>query len=279
MKTSFNSFLTNSILCLILSLSGVAQEEFSFQLYFEDDNGNKDTLVLGFDPLASDSIDDNFGEVNLIGQPWDTIFEVRAIKRGFINGSLSVKGMSKKSIVTKNINGSGVTIAINKEATGVQMSWDSNIFIDSTVKGSSFIFLDCASPSNNNVILLKDVFGVYGINSSLFNCSQSDSVNSFRLEFKSKVQYVDVPVDENNFPNILIYPNPTTDNLIIDFQKEDNSDKRKLTVLNQLGQEVIAEEIKSISHLVSLDTLPKGCYFILIEESNIIVHTSSVVKQ
>ena len=34
-----------------------AQEEFSFQLYFEDAVGNRDTITLGYDPLATDTME------------------------------------------------------------------------------------------------------------------------------------------------------------------------------------------------------------------------------
>jgi len=40
-----------SILILFLPLSLIGQE-FSFSMYFEDAVGNKDTLVLGYDPAA-----------------------------------------------------------------------------------------------------------------------------------------------------------------------------------------------------------------------------------
>ena len=45
-------------------------QSFSFELYFEDANGAKDTLEFGYDPSATDSIDPIFQEINIIAQPW-----------------------------------------------------------------------------------------------------------------------------------------------------------------------------------------------------------------
>jgi hypothetical protein len=73
MKTPF--FLLTLI--LLSSFNGNAQEEFSFQLYFEDGVGNRDTLTLGYDDNATSGLDPIFGETNSITQPWDSVFEVR----------------------------------------------------------------------------------------------------------------------------------------------------------------------------------------------------------
>ncbi|MCF8417129.1 MAG: hypothetical protein K9G40_12865, partial [Crocinitomicaceae bacterium] len=68
------------LLIFAISFSNLlfAQEEFSFELYFEDALGNKDTLILGYDSNATNGIDPLFGELNMTGQPWDNTFEVRA---------------------------------------------------------------------------------------------------------------------------------------------------------------------------------------------------------
>lgn len=54
-------------------------QSFSFELYFEDANGAKDTLEFGYDPTATDSIDPIFQETNIIAQPWSGQFEARII--------------------------------------------------------------------------------------------------------------------------------------------------------------------------------------------------------
>jgi len=63
------------LIFIFLSLSGKSQE-YSFPLYFEDSQGNRDTLYFGFDKNATFDIDEQFGEVNLINEPLDSNFAV-----------------------------------------------------------------------------------------------------------------------------------------------------------------------------------------------------------
>lgn len=51
--------------------------EFEFQLYFEDAAGNKDTVTLGYDVNATDTVNFNFDEVNILNQPWASDLDVR----------------------------------------------------------------------------------------------------------------------------------------------------------------------------------------------------------
>ena len=51
--------------------------QFETTLYFEDAIGNRDSVVVGYDTLATRDIDPEFGEVEILS-PFDSIFEVRA---------------------------------------------------------------------------------------------------------------------------------------------------------------------------------------------------------
>ena len=65
-----------SILFLFLPLSIIGQE-FSFSMYFEDAVGNKDTVILGCDPVATRGIDPQFGEENILYEPFIKDLDVR----------------------------------------------------------------------------------------------------------------------------------------------------------------------------------------------------------
>lgn len=72
--------------CAGLSLAAQAQQtpEFSFSLIVEDALGNRDSVVLGYDPTATQDIDAQFDGSNIQGQPWDSILEIRCfIEDGF----------------------------------------------------------------------------------------------------------------------------------------------------------------------------------------------------
>jgi len=75
-KNSIN-FLFISILILPTALFS---QEFQTALYFEDALGNRDTVNIAFDPMATDSIDLDFGEVNLIDQPLSDGLDIRMVQ-------------------------------------------------------------------------------------------------------------------------------------------------------------------------------------------------------
>lgn len=62
-------------LLILFALMGKSQIH-SFPLYFEDSAGNRDTLYFGEDFSATFGIDEQLGEVNLIGNPIDSTFMV-----------------------------------------------------------------------------------------------------------------------------------------------------------------------------------------------------------
>jgi hypothetical protein len=87
------SFRLDVLLCLVILLFNPfsktqAQPEFSFQLFFEDAIGNKDTVTLGYDYNATSGIDAAFGEVDILGVTWNNDFEVRGSDR-YTNGTPS----------------------------------------------------------------------------------------------------------------------------------------------------------------------------------------------
>ncbi|MCB0375492.1 MAG: hypothetical protein KDD04_06205, partial [Sinomicrobium sp.] len=51
--------------------------QFETTLYFEDAVGNRDSVIVGYDTLATHDIDPEFGEQELVS-PFDSVFEVRA---------------------------------------------------------------------------------------------------------------------------------------------------------------------------------------------------------
>ena len=69
-----------SLLLFFCLLVGTHAQEFAFELIFEDNAGNLDTLMLGYDSLATDSVDAAFGEANVVNEPFKPGLDVR-VKR------------------------------------------------------------------------------------------------------------------------------------------------------------------------------------------------------
>lgn len=139
------SGVRNSVLgisFLLCTSTFFTQEEFSFELYFEDAMGNKDTLVLGYDPYGTTEIDPAFNEVNSIGQPYNSGLDVRVSDEWYNREILFGTGsyQTKKQIVENNCGGwfDVIGIDILTENWPVSIFWDSTLFSNNCLNGSVF---------------------------------------------------------------------------------------------------------------------------------------------
>ncbi len=137
-------------------------QEFSFEMYFEDSLGNKDTLIMGYDILATDTIDSIFGEINIVSVPLDSVFGVRITNEWYSGGYETFH--TKKQIVSYNCVSwpyTIVTVDIKTKNWPVTASWDDTVFYDTCRNGSVFTSVnpggwwDTGSPSNLDRVQLK----------------------------------------------------------------------------------------------------------------------------
>ncbi len=78
MRIITNLKIVIPILCFIpVWLNGQPTAMFEATIWFEDAVGNRDSIVVGYDTLATEDIDPAFGEAE-ITSPFDSVFEVRA---------------------------------------------------------------------------------------------------------------------------------------------------------------------------------------------------------
>ncbi len=125
-----------SLIWITVGLAANAQE-FSFPLYFEDALGNRDTLILGYDPMATDTIDEAFGEQDIRAIPFDATFEVRVADLGYADGGRLMEDPtsfhSKTQIKMKECDSSYFplvsSIIISNAEFPLTVSWDSALFM------------------------------------------------------------------------------------------------------------------------------------------------------
>ncbi len=84
-----------------------------------------------------------------------------------------------------------------------------------------------------------------------------------------------VKVDEVN--SIKIYPNPTKDNLIIEFNNEFNN--AEFILYDILGKELINKTINGTKVRVDLGSINSGIYFYSIRGCNFEALTGKIIKQ
>ena len=117
---------------ILLSCMFSYSQEFKMKLWFQDAVGNKDSIELGYDLLATDSIDSQYGETNSITTPWSNNFEVRISNewKNRFNNNQSGTYHTKKQIVKKqlcSIPHSVTAIDIKAQHWPVTVSWDSTL--------------------------------------------------------------------------------------------------------------------------------------------------------
>jgi len=140
MRFKLSIYLSLVIICF----QCFGQEEFSFSIYFEDAAGNKDTIIYGFDNLASDSIDSDFGELDIVNEPWNSTLDVRIAENTRSNrwewGATTPFFYSKKQITKKQCDRTdpGHIVEILTRNWPVTASWDSSLFHGPCLDTSAF---------------------------------------------------------------------------------------------------------------------------------------------
>ncbi|MBU3658750.1 MAG: T9SS type A sorting domain-containing protein [Flavobacteriales bacterium] len=134
------------IFIFLLPLCLTAQPEFSFDLYFEDALGNRDTVTIGYDPQATDGIDELFGEENIISQPWDSVLDVRIGNKTYTENTWLTDNtyLSKKQIISSycnnSITSSRISLQFYAKNYPLKFKWDKSQFENDTCRFFSVFF-------------------------------------------------------------------------------------------------------------------------------------------
>ena len=263
-------------------------QEFSFELYFEDALGNRDTLVLGYDPLATDSIDVAFGEENIIAQPWDSVFEVRIsdyYDKNQVGEQVSFN--SKKCIQNKSsqpyfltnrieidIHAKYLPIRITCDSTDLESPERRGTFITSMLPGGWFDTGGFVTNLFYNPQTLIDLAGfeswpLYPFN--YYYLEESDSV------FVCWSSIADSNVNTSNILEssidkiIKISPNPVSSNEKITINAQGN-----YTIVDIQGKAIQKGIIENNS--VQLIYVESGIYFFILKNENAVYKTKFVVR-
>ena len=112
-------------------------QSFEIPIYFEDAIGNRDSIILGYDELATYGIDPSFGEINLIDSAYSNDFEVRAAiyDYGWEWGNLPRVIESKKMIIgyicedsTYFDEANSIMVVIKTDNWPIKITWDKDEF-------------------------------------------------------------------------------------------------------------------------------------------------------
>ena len=268
------------ILLLILAIGLMTickAQQFSFILKFIDAVGNTDSITLGYDLTATDTLDLSFGETNIISTPYTSGLDVRAGNVWFQQNSFPGFGQipfeTKKQIVP-NTCGSGnfwlifpvIEINIVSHYFPVKAYWNKILFNDTCKNGSVFTSVHPGGWWDTGgfriVLNLEDSTTFY--QNQYYYLSGTDTVNVYWAAFSDSTLLA-VAVNELEIEkNLLkIFPNPTSDFATISLSKTFGEINR-VELYNSVGQLTYCS--KQINN-IDIKGLPRGLYFIKVTNS------------
>ncbi len=264
-------------ICFLATVQG---QKFSFQMFFTDAKGYKDTITLGYDLLATDSIDKVFGETNIINMPIDSGLDVRITNEWKNRTWFSIPGTyhSKKQIVFYDCQSFSYkqihTIDIHTDHWPVTATWDSSLFSNTCRNWSVFTSVnpggwwDTGSPSDlrRQILLSNDSVTFSSNTSGKFSPSYGyiigfDTIPVFweTIAYESILNTSVKDIDRTDY-GIKIFPNPALDDISFQTPQEFGI-IYSIQIYSSTGQQVIAtKKTKEID----ISLLDKGLYIVII---------------
>ncbi|MBN1415086.1 MAG: T9SS type A sorting domain-containing protein [Bacteroidales bacterium] len=279
-------------LIYIVFFHNAFSQEFSFTMTFCDAVGNTDTLTIGYDTTATDSLDSEFGEINIIDIELDSVFDIRVTNewkiRAWIGYQYKSKYHLKKQIVNKNCDtwADPVSIDIKCSHWPVTAKWDSNLFIgDPCREGSVFTSLNpgcwwdvCGKSSLYYCIFSEQTKVTFSSNAdeyfypgdfgqdSYIN-SDHDTISVFWVAIGTNAIWS--YIDKDTYDNYMVlYPNPSHDYIRIDFKNSVNI--KSIEVYNLTGRK---QDVAVRDNEIDISKLINGFYYVRIinNENRILV--------
>lgn len=261
------------LICLVSKLS--FSQTFSFEMYFEDAAGHKDTLTFGYDATATDSIDGAFQEVNIISQPWSNQFKSRicVFETPYFSGeeydTASVVGYLKKQIKKEDCLDQSLYVSViqlKNAVYPVSISWDHSLFTDPCRSNSIItdwhpgVWFDAIIGNNPQYpTILKDLDSAYFTHTSTHHIDNNQDTTDVLFFALGNMNQVFLGLDEPT-NGINIYPNPSTG--IIHIALKGNELIQAVNLFDVNGQRF---NTPVISNGIDLSEFSSGIYFMEVQ--------------
>jgi hypothetical protein len=261
------TFRQDTLLCLLFLVFNPfskiqAQAEFSFQLFFEDALGNKDTVTIGYDDNATSGIDAAFGEIDILGVPWNSTFEVRGSDR-YTNGTPSFQ--SKVDIQNSP---SFHTIDIHCLTYPFVVSWDSIPFSSPLLSGTELYFPNIADLS----FRLAHHSSV-GINEEAI----SNGTDAYIIVWITDSSNIGISVNEILIDKISFFPNPTQNEFFISLE---NSNEPNLPFkIVDISGKIVLQSFANSNSAIDISNLPNGYYIVQVNVGEQFVSKPFIVNR
>lgn len=256
-------------------------QEFSFQLYFEDAVGTKDTLTLGYDTTATYSIDNSFDETNIYSIPFNNSFEVRT-SDGLQESNVPPTFYTKKQIIANPCKPSKprwIQLDIKCNNFPILVKWDKALFQNSCrlkTYITDWITVDVSPPyPRTNTFLGQSDSIVFKTHQGFLEyLNNNDTVKVFYISIGDGVPaLIGSTIESKRQIRHKVFPNPTINIFQIKLGNE-NSIIKSVELFDLSGQKLITTDKKT----VPLNNLPDGFYFYKIFFLDNRIETGKITK-
>ena len=257
-------------------------QEFKMKLWFQDAVGNKDSIELGYDLLATDSIDNQFGETNIISTSWSNNFEVRAGDAATSLNNLYITSpatlYTKKQFIHKTCNFFHlIKVAVNCNHFPIVVKWDTSLFSNDLCRYASFItsgtgwggdWFDGVMAFMNPMHIgdYKDSLVIGSLSSPVHFQQNGKDIIQLNVSFGNSepLGIFDLQKKTETFE---VFPNPATTQTTITYPTAEKA--MMLQIYNMLGQKVYEEKLSKGSSQAIINTsgINSGLYKVVAGES------------
>ncbi len=272
---------------LFFNASYLLSQELYFELIIEDATGTRDTLILGYDLNATDSIDNSFGEINIKPIPFGNLFEARITDYDYSDISQLIYDPTtfhlKKQIKKKDCNSNGFpfvsAIVLSNPVYPITVNWNKVLFNDFCLE-KSFItdwhpggWFDAFHGGEQGPFTLRETENTMFINTThSYITVSNDTVDVLFICLASINNFTTNIYTIANSTNIKITPNPTLDYLKINLIDQEIENVK---IYNFKGQEQV---VKMDNNVVNISDFPTGVYFLQLIFTNGETEFNKIIK-
>ena len=285
---------------LVLCLGKDYAQQFSAKLVFKDALNNKDSVIIGYDPSATNGIDAALGEIDVSTTSLNAVMDVRLSDH--ISSSISSEQcgkqtanytyMSKKQIVNSscgfylpNGNSSIHSILIKCKHYPLTITWNPTLF--NTICNQNVLITDLQPygwfdlPCNgaSAVVNFKDYSSLVRNPNPYPQYLVQGNDTLYIMYYASSFA---LAVNKNNFvtPNIKVYPSPSNGIVRLEMLNT-NINEHTLRLTNILGKDEKFDLLNDETDILSLNInhLKNGVYFLHVFNKDRLIHTKKIIKE
>ncbi len=258
------------IALIALVCQSIFGQHFEIPVYFEDSAGNKDTIILGYDIMATYGIDTSFGEIDLLDSAYSDDLEVRPAIYDYWDWPTLPRIIESKKMIIGYVcydstyfdEANSIMVVIKSNKWPITITWDKSLFqetcnnldiIDCT-PGGWFDVCGGGHPYTLLEIRLNDTASYYDTEFKIETSEDTLSALFFRFfnDFESAI-------DNQHKKNIALFPNPT--NGLIHLDAELHPDD-KVSISDLSGRAI---SFTFYNQKIDLSFAPNGMYILTLK--------------